>query len=695
MTLAIGIDLGTTNSAIAYIDKHGKPVVIPNAEGSTITPSVICFKDGEVLIGDDAKELQALGTYSVAAFFKRQIGDSQFVFYANNKDHTASELSAKIIKKLKCDAENYLGVAITDAVITVPAYFRDQERKETIRAGKEAGINVLQVINEPTAAAVAYGLNNTKSNLTVLVYDLGGGTFDVTLLEYNKSNIHVKSSDGDHQLGGKDWDERIVEYLASKFKEEFGFDPLEDSESLADLLVQAEEAKKRLSSMKQTNISINHDGERGRYILERDVFENITSDLMDRTISLTKIVLEDMRISPEDVGGVLLVGGSTRMPMVKQFVEEFFGSPPMMGVNVDEAVALGAALVANKRLNKNKPKAIFQLGGSIKTIDVTNHSLGMIATNSDNSSYINTKILLKNADIPCIESRPYQFRTSSRGSNTIEVFITQGESESPGDVSYLNLHLVHDVPHQQNGGVAVVDVYYEYDESGVVNVKAKDKKTGKELRVTEQKIPNDIPGRFLLPPTVEEVIEHVTAYLVLDVSSSMSGQRLKDAVNAAHGFVANSDITNCSIGVIGFSDDTKVILEATQNIKKLTQAINGLGVSGGTSANPFIKINQLLSNVEGRRFSIVLTDGAWFHKSAAISEAKKCHENEIDVIAIGFAGADKKFLNEIASSGEDSFFTSQSSLTETFSNIAQVITESSGGESSVKKRKRGLGLFSR
>ena len=388
-TLAVGIDLGTTNSAIAYVDKYGKPVVIPNDLGQTITPSVICFKDGERLIGEEAKEMQALGMYPVAAFFKRQMGDDLFIFHADGVDYSATDLSTLLLKKIKRDAEAFLEQTVTDAVITVPAYFRDRERNATIEAGKDAGINVLQVINEPTAAAVAFGLNKSISNRTILIYDLGGGTFDVTLLELEKDSIRVKNSDGDHQLGGKDWDDRVIEYLATKFQDEYGVDPLENTESLADLLVQAEESKKRLTTFEKTKIAISHDGEKGRYELNRSTFEELTSDLMERTMSMTMRVLEDIRLKPSDVDGVLLVGGLTRMPMVHSFIEEQFGKPPMSGVNVDEAVALGAALAADERINCTKSKPEFALRGRTRTIDVTNHSLGMIAINQNQTAYVN------------------------------------------------------------------------------------------------------------------------------------------------------------------------------------------------------------------------------------------------------------------------------------------------------------------
>jgi molecular chaperone DnaK (HSP70)/uncharacterized protein YegL len=699
MTLAVGIDLGTTNCAVAYIDSNGKPVVIPNDLGKTITPSVICFKDGEQIIGEEAKELQALGSYPVAAYFKRQMGDDLFIFHADGKDYSAEELSVTLLRKLKQDAEISLGKKITDAVITVPAYFRDKERNATIRAGKDAGINVLQVINEPTAAAVAYGLNRAEGGKTVLVYDLGGGTFDVTLLEFEKDCIRVKNSDGDHQLGGKDWDDRIIEYLATKFQEEYGIDPLEDAESLADLLVQAEEAKKRLTGFEQTKIFLSHAGEKGRYELDRATFEQISFDLMERTMSMTMRVVEDMGLKSAHVDGVLLVGGSTRMPMVHQFIEKQFGKPPMSGVNVDEAVALGAALVAEERISKTKPNKLFALKGRTATIDVTNHSLGMIAVNADSTAYLNSIILPKNAEIPCQEVRPYQHRTSSRSDNELEIFMTQGESESPGDVAYLGRYVVRDIPHQQ-GGLAVVDVSYHYDQSGTVQVEARIKADNKPLKIIIDKLPLDIPDRFLKPPEllVEEP-EHVTAYLAFDVSGSMSGTPMREAKKAALGFLKNSDLSHCSIGIIAFSDNVKTKLKASQNAKKIKNAIDSLtvGETGGcNAAHPFDELASLFKRTEGRRFGIVLADGHWSNQSRAVQQAKKCHAKDIDIIGIGFGGADKQFLRDMSSSDEDSFFTSMEGLVETFSTIAQIITETGGGTPNNQSgKKQGLGLFSR
>lgn len=693
MELAIGIDLGTTNSAIAYIDNHGKPVVIRNDIGESITPSVLCFKNDELLVGEEAKEMQALGMYPVAAFFKRLMGDESFIFHANGSDYSAIQLSTFLLKKIKRDAEAALGQKITQAVITVPAYFKDPERNATIAAGKAAGIDVMQVINEPTAAAVAYGLHNSENKQHILVYDLGGGTFDVSLLEYESDTTRVKNSVGNHQLGGKDWDDRIIEYLASQFQDEFGLDPLEDSESMAELLIQAEEAKKKLTTIERAKISISHDGEKGRYTLDRATFEELTADLMELTIALSLRVLDDINMTPKEVDGVLLVGGSTRMPMVHRFIKEKFGHTPMRGVNVDEAVALGAALVAAQRLNENKPKPMFSLGGRAKTIDVTNHSLGMIAVNQDHTAYINSIILPKNVEIPCQDKRPYQHRTRSRGDNELEIFMTQGESSLPEDISYLGRYVVRDIPHQKNG-LAVIDVGYHYDASGTVQVEATDRQSKNKLDVTIEVLPANIADRFMGSPELQnEEPEHVTAYLAFDLSGSMSGTPLYEAKKAALSFLKNTDLSHCSIGIIAFSDRVKTKLAASQNAKTIQVAINDLTVCETgvcNDAHPFDEIYNLLNDVDGRRFGLVLADGSWSNQPRAVTQAKECHSSDIDIISIGFGSADQLFLKDIASSDEDSFFTSMEGLVETFSTIAQVLTETGGIRPANKNKKRGF-----
>lgn len=679
MGIAVGIDLGTTNSAVACLDKHGKPAVIQDGLGEPIIPSVVCFKEGKIIVGREAKELQATGE-PVAAFFKRQMGVPNFVFYAEGRDYSAIELSALVLKELKGIAENFLKQAVSDAVVTVPAYFRNLQREATIAAGREAGFNVLQVINEPTAAAVAYGFQKVSKEQKLLVYDLGGGTFDVTLLRLDGEETRILTSDGDHELGGKDWDDRIVEFLGTRFSEEFGIDPFGDAVSLSELLIKAEAAKKRLSSAESTRVSIVHGGNQGRYELDRATFEKITYDLMERTMSLTHKVLLDKGMEAGEIDGVLLVGGSTRMPMVHDFVARTFGRPPLGGVNVDEAVALGAAVVAAERAESLAPRKTFALAGRRRTIDVTNHSLGMIAVNENGTAFLNSIILPKDAVIPCVQTRPYQHRTRQRGQNRLEIYMTQGESESPADVAYLGRHVVADIPFHQ-GGLAVIDVEYGYDASGTVNVLARLRSSGALLEVVLEPLPDDVPDRFLKSPQ-ESAQEHVTAYLAFDLSGSMSGAPLAEAKKSAMGFLHNIDLTHCSLGIIAFADRVKTKLEASQNARKIEKAINELNIGetgGGNDAHPFDEALRLLSQASGPAFLITLADGVWSHQNRAVEQAKKCHQQGIEIIAVGFGGADKDFLKAIASSDEGSFFTSLGELAETFSSIAQVLTESGGG----------------
>ena len=605
------------------------------------------------------------------------MGDEYFILPLGPKDYTAAELSSLILKKLKKDAEKELGDSIGDAVITVPAYFKEKERKATIEAGKLAGLSVLQVINEPTAAAVAYGLKQGDKEQTILVYDLGGGTFDVTVMKIDSSSINVLNSVGDHQLGGKDWDEKIITYIANEFKDEFGEDPLEDSESIADLMVRVEDAKKKLSSVAKTKIAISYEGMKGRYELDRETFENVTADLMERTVFLVEKALEDIDMSVNDIDGILLVGGSTRMPMVHRYIKDRFGKEPLIGVNVDEAVALGAAIVAHEQNTVKTGRSEGAYLPGMKVVkDVTNHSLGMIAINEDNTKYVNSFILPKNREIPCTEKREFSQRVGKKIENMMEIFVTQGEQRSPDAVDYLGRYAVYDIPYQ-DGGVATIDIFYTYDLSGTVDVKAR--MNGEELKVVKEALPDDIPERFMKVPELELIEaepEFTTVYLAFDISGSMLGKPLREAKKAAHGFVRNMDLNHSAIGLIIFSDRTQIILDATQNTSFLNHAIEDIrccstGMRNG--ANTFPDLLNLLKNQEGRKYSVVLADGVWRYQDQAVMEAEKCHKEDIEVVAIGFGKADYRFLQKIASAEEGSILTTVDRLVETFSNIAQEI----------------------
>lgn len=683
MGVAVGIDLGTTNSAVAWVDSRGTPAVLPNADGQLITPSVICFQGRRVVVGDEAKELQAAGAEDVAAFFKRQMGDPHFTFYAQGRDHSATDLSALVLGQVKRDAEAALGRTVVSAVITVPAYFRNPQREATRDAGRLAGLEVLQLVNEPTAAAIAYGMRQgaKDSGRKLLVYDLGGGTFDLTLLRIDQDEIRILTSEGDHELGGKDWDDRIVQFAASRFEEEFGVNPIADAVSLTDLLARAEQAKKQLTTSLSARISLTHDGSRGTYELDRPTFAAITADLMERSVTLTRKVLDQSRVRPGDLDGILLVGGSTRMPMVHEFITRTFGRPPMTGINVDEAVALGAAVLAAEASPDKTASRFFVGGGRRRTVDVTNHSLGMIALNDKCSAYVNSIILPKNEPVPCEQTRPYQFRTRSRGDNRLEIFMTQGESQAPGDVTYLGQYVIQTMAHAA-GGLAVIDIAYAYDASGTVKVAARLRDGGQELPVTVEPLPADVPARFLQPPPPLPEPAHVTAYLVFDLSGSMSSQPLAEAKRAGLSFVQNCDLSHCSIGVMVVADSVRTVLSACQDGRQIVAAINGLeiGMVGYcNAAHPFDEALSRLKGVKDPRYVIALADGVWENQAAAITAARICHQQGIDIIAIGFGSADHAFLKAVASSDQASFMTSLEGLVDTFTTIAQVLTETAGG----------------
>lgn len=678
---AVGIDLGTTHSVVAWVDEIGRAVVLPNRLGERLTPSVVRLHGGKVEVGTPAKELQAEGEPEVCAFFKRQMGVAGFVFPADGRDFTAVELSAHLLRALKTDAEVALGQPISSAVVTVPAYFRNPEREATLAAGKLAGLEVPRMINEPTAAAVAYGQRVSAGEKTLLVYDLGGGTFDVTLLHLDPEEIRILASDGDHELGGKDWDDRIVEFLAGRFEEQCGVDPLADRAGFGDLLIRAEQAKKRLSAAQQVTVTLVHGGVRGSFVLDRGNFEQITTDLLERTAALIHKVLDEQGVAPSAVDGVLLVGGSTRMPAVRALIHRIFGRPALEGVDVDEAVALGAAMVAAEL--SARPAAAprhFSLSGRRKTVDVTNHSLGMIAINAQGTAYINSIIVPKNRPLPCREVRPFQHRTRRQGENELEVFVTQGEAESPADVAYLGRYVLSGCPPGERG-LAVLEVEYCYDESGTVRVAGRVRGVGTSLEVKVEPLPADVPARFLRPPEPAKEQRPATAYLAFDLSGSMEGAPLAEARRAALGFLGNIDLSHCAVGLIAFADQVSVKLPACQDARRIERAITELqigevGICNGV--HPFDEVLSRLASVDPPTFVITLTDGVWSNQAAAVRAARACQAQGIESIAIGFGGADRAFLKAIASSDEASFFTSLDRLVETFSTIAQVLTESQG-----------------
>lgn len=549
MGKVIGIDLGTTNSCVAVME-GGEAVVIPNAEGSRTTPSVVGFKkDGERIIGETAKRQAITNPDRTIISIKRHMGTNHKV-NIDGKEYTPQEISAMILQKLKADAEAYLGQPVTQAVITVPAYFNDSQRQATKDAGAIAGLEVLRIVNEPTAAALAYGLEKSEDQ-TILVFDLGGGTFDVSILELGDGFFEVKATSGDNHLGGDDFDQAIMEWLAGEFKKEHGVDLMKDKAAVQRLKDAAEKAKKELSGTLSTTISLPFitvvDGvpQHLELNLTRAKFDDLTSHLVERTMGPTRQALSDAGLTPADIDKVVLVGGSTRIPAVVEAIKRLTGKEPHKGVNPDEVVALGAAVQAGV------------LTGDVKDVvllDVTPLSLGI-----ETAGGVMTKMIDRNTTIPTSKSQV--FSTFADNQTQVEIHVLQGERAMARDNKTLGRFILSDIPPAPRG-VPQIEVTFDIDANGIVNVSALDKGTGKSQKIT-------ITSSSGLS---KEEIERMQKEAELHAEEDNKRRELAEARNNADQLVYSVEKT---IKELGDKVDAGEIQKAEQAKEKVKKALEG------------------------------------------------------------------------------------------------------------------------
>jgi len=684
MGINVGIDLGTTYSAVAvFNDVIGEAKILKNSDDKICMPSVTHIENGKVTIGDEAKQLQASGDLNAVAFYKSMMGEKGYTLNLDGKEYSPEDLSGLYLKEMIRDISQHNNIQISGAVITCPAYFNETQRLATLNAGKAAGLKVLKIINEPTAAIIAYGLTGTgKKN--VMVYDLGGGTFDVTIAEADGTNVRVLTTNGNHQLGGKNWDTILADDLKQRFFNEFNINIEDSPEDFYQHLVQCEDIKKRLTNLSSVTAVVQSQGYTGRYEVTRELFDSATYSLLNETNLLIERCFCEIGggFSWKNLDEVVLVGGSTRMPQVKEFVRREFGREPVTkNIDVDTIVAAGAAMQAKlcveNRLvlggESGKSKAALGEAEKPRLVltsdsiqDITSHSLGMLALSKDETNYLNSIIIKKNSSYNERFGKDYAF-----SGNQMDIFVLQGEFAEPHDCTLLYKYCVSGF---KKGSKTEFSLFFIYNQDGIVDVEV-ETKDGSRLNIE----------RSLVDETIDQIINRLIyekeeqkrrassaeIMFMVDTSGSMSGAPIEQARKALRDFVREIDTSKFKVSILNFADSGRFECSNESDNRRIDNAISSVDISTcgyGNGETPLTSFGHRF-NEKNNRIIVVLTDGAWSNQGIEEVTAEKLKNDGITIYAIGFGYADENFLNKIASESSARKI-DLSKLSETFIEIA-------------------------
>ncbi|MGN8707793.1 Hsp70 family protein [Collinsella sp. HCP3S3_E6] len=711
MGIAVGIDLGTTFSAVACVGADGEPRILPNSSGEHTTPSVVAVaEDGSVVCGEAAKEAQLMGDANVASFYKTNMGNAGYVECLRGCEFDATTLSSTFLRHLIADVSRANGVQIDSAVVTVPAYFEAPQREATLEALRRTGVRALGTLNEPSAAAYAYGLMSADAagERTILIYDLGGGTFDVTVARLSGREIRVLSSTGNHQLGGRQWDSALSDFILDQLCDARGLDR-DDVESdltpsdINTLAVVSEQVKRDLTNRARTRARVMAESVSGTVEVTREDFEEATRHLLTLTTDCCEEALREAGLTWAQVDGYILVGGSTKMPQVREYLTGKVGSGPIGGnVNPDEAVALGAAVYAAQKCGTafSLPGASaaaprFSLGALPKLVDCTAHSMGMIAESEDRSRYVNSTIIAKNTPVPATNSREYAVRATPGRPGSLEIYLLQGDDPAPLNNTVVGKYVVPKIPGERGRETHVL-VSYSYTENATIEVGAALASSGKALEVERAEVESDL-SRFLNAPTdndatVENHGVSADVMICIDVSGSMYGEGFEAAEKAATAFLDSIEGSGVHVGVMYFGSNAKVCCDPTLDYGKVSLLTSNsdrgfrstlASECGGGTYNPLGVYADWLDAKMDRSDAkadvlLILTDGCWCDADKAIQDAESLKDDGVTIIGIGTPDADLEFLKEISTSDSYAGLFDFSELGTAFSSIGRSISSGSG-----------------